>query len=765
MPNTKAKVFLYTIVALGTIICAGSIYYLPLHKVDFGLVFIAAITILFNSRLSIQMPGSKVHFMMGDALIFLTLLIYGGEAAIILAAAEAFGTSLRLKKQGVFTKFSTILQNTGIMALSTAGTYAVVVGYSRFFQTQPNYQNTAELLTILGLMALTQFSLNTGLVALIGSLKSGVTPWQVWNEKCVGASVTNIVGVAFAGLVYKLIESFNVAAVIVVSVIGGLLYYTYRRYVAELKTKQEQAEEAERERVAAEKQRAATEARRIEEAEQHISQLAGLLAEQERISEALRQSKERFQHAALHDNLTGLANRAQLFERLRALLEINQSDSTKGFSLLFFDLDRFKNVNDSLGHEVGDKLLVVAGQYLQKTIRQDDLVARLGGDEFAIVLNGMTEVGHAFSFAERIRQMFSSPFRIDGQQVFTGISIGIVLSSSDDYQTPEEILRDADMAMYHAKSNKIGCAVFEPELGAAAVKNIKLETDLHYALQRNELRVYYQPILSLETGFVAGFEALIRWQHPERGLIPPMEFIPLAETTGLIAPITLWVLRQACSQLSRWHWMSRENRGLFMSVNLSSKHFTEPSLASDVEKILIETGVQPGCLKLEITESAVMENALAAAEVLEKLRELGVSLAIDDFGTGYSSLSHLHEFPIDTIKVDRSFINRMERAGTNTEIVYTIVTLAKMLKMEVVAEGVETEWQAYELQNLGVKYAQGFLFSRPVPAEELDEFINQKRNFLSGTAADCENRNLVLNGKIPSRTILALGTEKIAVEK
>lgn len=753
MPFRKAQLFLYTIIALGFAVCGWALYFLPFYKIDLSLIFLALFTILFSSRLSIQMPGSKVHFMMGDALIFLTFLMYGGETAILLAGAEALCTCFRLKQKGIITKYSTVLQNTAMIALSTAGTYSVVSIYAIFCQTQSDNRNNAEFLTILGLMALTQFTVNTGLAASISNVKSGIPFWEVWNEKCLGASITSVIGAVFAGLIYKLVESFNVGAIIVVSAIVGLLYYTYRRYVAEIKIKQEQAEEAERERAAAESERADAEARRISDAEQHIGELAQLLAEQERISAALQQSKDRFQHAAMHDNLTGLANRAHLFEHLKMLLDVSKLDPEEGFCLLFFDLDRFKNVNDSLGHEVGDKLLVAAGQYLQKTVRQNDLVSRLGGDEFAVVLSKTTEVSHAFNFADRIRQSFSTAFNIDGQQVFTGVSIGIVISNTSRYETPEELLRDADMAMYHAKSNKIGCAVFEPELGAAAVKNIKLETDLHYALQRNELRVFYQPILFLETGALAGFEALIRWQHPERGLVPPMDFIPLTESTGLIAPVTLWILRKACTQLSQWHWQARENRGFFMSVNLSSKHFVEPSLATDIEQILNETGVQPGYLKLEITESAVMENAAAAAETLSRLRKLGVSLAIDDFGTGYSSLSHLHEFPLDTLKIDRSFVNRIDSTGANTEIVDTIVTLAKVLKMDLVAEGVETEFQVSKLQSLGVKYAQGFLFSKPLPAEELADFISQK------ALLSKENK------RAPIKTVSGLETRKIVVEK
>jgi diguanylate cyclase (GGDEF)-like protein len=504
-----------------------------------------------------------------------------------------------------------------------------------------------------------------------------------------------------------------------------VLYLTYRRYIQEIKKTMEQAEQAEH-------QRAEAEQRRREEAEVHIDELSKHIAEQQRIGEALRLSKERFRHAALHDALTGLPNRSFFTEQLKYMLDKSKHDPEGGFSVLFIDLDRFKNVNDSLGHAVGDELLVLVGRRLENMIRQGDMVSRLGGDEFAIVLVNMNEVDDAVAFSERIHETISQPFKLHGHQVFTAPSIGIAMSSHE-YLQPDDILRDADIAMYHAKESNLGCAIFDRELRAKAVNLLKIETDLRYAIERDELRVYFQPIIALESGRLAGFEALMRWQHPERGLVSPVEFIPIAEETGMIVGMTDWILRESCMQLSKWRWQSPLNRSLLVSVNLSGKHFAQPDLVDNVRQILHETGLDPHCLKLEITESAVMENAENTTKVLNDLRGLGVQLSIDDFGTGYSSLSYLHRFPIDTLKIDRSFVMRMTATGENSEIVRTIITLAKNLEMEVIAEGVETVEQLEQLRELGCRYAQGYLFSKPQPAADMDKLMKQQSNWLPET--------------------------------
>lgn len=556
----------------------------------------------------------------------------------------------------------------------------------------------------------------------------------------MGASVTYIVGAVFAGATYKLIELSGTFAFAVVGAIVGLVYLTYRRYLGELKTSMEQAEQAERERAEAEQ-------RRVADAEKHIAELNQHIAEQERISEALRLSKERFQHAALHDALTGLPNRSFFFEQIKFLLERNRHNSNNGFCVLFMDLDGFKKINDSLGHAIGDKLLVQVARVLEQTVRQGDTVARLGGDEFAIVLAEIGQAKDAVNFAERITRSIAQPFRIEGHQVYTVPSIGLALSNTE-YETPEEILRDADIAMYNAKENKLGNAIFDRELRVRAVNTIQIETDLRYAVEDEQFRVFYQPIISLESGHLAGFEALIRWQHPERGLVSPAEFIPIAESSGHIVPMTNWILWQACSQLSRWRWRSAANRSLIISVNLSSKHFTQPDLVETVKHTLKETGLDPRCLKLEITESAVMDNAEDAASTLQALRQIGVQLSIDDFGTGYSSLSYLHRFPIDTLKVDRSFVMRMGANGENSEIVKTIITLSQNLGLSVIAEGVETIDQLETLRALGCSYGQGYFFAKPLPLEEIDEIMRARTNWLPEGIAPLPNQIPQFAGKI-----------------
>jgi len=396
------------------------------------------------------------------------------------------------------------------------------------------------------------------------------------------------------------------------------------------------------------------------------------------------------------------------------------------FAVLFLDLDRFKNVNDSLGHSIGDQLLIAMARRLESCTREVDMVARLGGDEFAILLDGIANGAEATNMARRIQEKLQSPFNLSGHEVFTTTSVGIALSSTG-YDHPETMLRDADTAMYRAKAQGKACyEVFDKGMHTHAVYVLQMENDLRRAIDREELRVYYQPIVSLDSGQLAGFEALIRWQHPARGFINPADFIPLAEDTGLIVPLGLWILRKACQQLSQWQWQSPGNRSLFMSVNLSGKQVAQPGLVNQISDILEETHVEARHLKLEITESAVMDNAEMAVQLLNRLKALGVQLSIDDFGTGYSSLGYLHRFPVNTLKIDRSFVGRIGEAAENIEIVRTIVSLADNMGMEVVAEGVETLSQLAQLRKLNCQYGQGYLFSRPVDADSVSAWISRR---------------------------------------
>ena len=423
--------------------------------------------------------------------------------------------------------------------------------------------------------------------------------------------------------------------------------------------------------------------------------------------------------------MTDLPNRNQFIETLKFLLEKSQQTPGFNFAVLFLDLNRFKTINESLGHSTGDNLLRKVGERLKKLIGDEDTLARFGGDEFGIVLSHVKTTEEAVSFAQLINYKLSSPFAIGGRQVFVNTSIGIALGNPT-YHAAEEVLRDADIAMYYAKDHQKNYEIFDQTMHTRAVTLLQIETDLRYAVERNELLAFYQPIIDLETMQLGGFETLIRWNHPQRGLVSPGDFIPVSEETGLIVPITLWILRESCRQMVAWQNLDPTNKPLILSVNLSGKHFGQDNLVEEIQKIIVETGIAPSCLKLEITESAVMENAEMVIAMLKKLKELGLQLSIDDFGTGYSSLSYLHRFPIDTLKVDRSFVSTMEDGTENGEIVRTIIALAKALGMDVVAEGIETIHQLHQLRILGCEYGQGYLFSRPVPHDEAEKIVLDK---------------------------------------
>jgi diguanylate cyclase (GGDEF)-like protein/PAS domain S-box-containing protein len=439
-----------------------------------------------------------------------------------------------------------------------------------------------------------------------------------------------------------------------------------------------------------------------------------------------KRAEEKLIHIAFHDSLTGLPNRALFTDHLRLAVETSKRQAGNLFAVLFLDLDRFKVINDSLGHPVGDELLVALARRLEGSLRAGDTVARLGGDEFAILLNNLDRPGDALHVADRVQQELTEPFQLGSHEVFTTASIGIALSTTG-YTSEEDVLRDADTVMYRAKAQ--GAAryeVFDQVMHARVVALMKLENDLRRAIERKEFCLYYQPIVSLSSGRITGFEALVRWQHPERGLVCPADFIPLAEETGLIVPLGMWVLEAACRQMQKWHEMSPPHRNLKLSVNLSGRQFVQTDLLDRITRVLAETRFDPRCLQLEITESVVMENAKAIISLMGELRALGLELAIDDFGTGYSSLSYLQRFPIHTLKIDRSFISpHGEEDRDNAEIVRTIILLARNMGKDVVAEGVETEEQLARLRALECEYAQGYIFSPPQDAATTELLLRE----------------------------------------
>jgi diguanylate cyclase (GGDEF)-like protein/PAS domain S-box-containing protein len=432
------------------------------------------------------------------------------------------------------------------------------------------------------------------------------------------------------------------------------------------------------------------------------------------------------------DALTGLPNRLLFMDRLTRCLLRKRRFREFHYAVLFLDLDGFKHVNDSLGHIAGDELLASVGRRLEDGVRANDTVgriasphtvARFGGDEFTILLEDLRAPDDALTVAKRVQEALEHPFDVAGQEVFTTVSIGVVLDT-EDYVRPEDLLRDADTAMYTAKaSGRTQYAVFDGAMRAVAVERLQLGTDLKKAIDRDEFTTYYQPIVSLDVGVLAGFEALIRWNHARRGLVSPGEFIHLAEETGLIVRIGQAVLARACSDLRDWQRRFPKAAGLTVSVNLSGKELMQPDVVERVRHVLASTGVDAGLVKLEITESLLMDNPEAVATRLGALRELGVRLSVDDFGTGYSSLSYLHRFPVHTLKIDRSFVSRIGADSGPAEIVRTVVALAHNLKLDTVAEGIEHREQLDALREMGCEFGQGYYFSRPLDREHVEDML------------------------------------------
>jgi len=440
---------------------------------------------------------------------------------------------------------------------------------------------------------------------------------------------------------------------------------------------------------------------------------------------ARKRTEEKLEHDAVHDALTGLPNRKKFKQCLETSLRRIKHDPSHLFAVLFIDIDRFKTINDSMGHQAGDELLLTITRKLNALVRPNDVVARLGGDEFVILVENINDRSQVLQIAERILITLQQPMKILGQKIYTSASIGIAMGSGE-YEKPEDLVRDADIAMYQAKTNGKGrFEVFEEGMHTGAVSLMKLEIDLRRAHENEEFVLHYQPIVALQSEEIIGFEALVRWNHPTRGMVPPSEFIPVAEDTGLILLIGKWVLREACRQMNEWQSKFDSSESMIISVNLSARQVERKSLVEEIASTLKETQLPPRCLRLEITESVIMNNPEQAIESVKQLREMGVRVSIDDFGTGYSSLGYLHKFPVDTLKVDRSFINRIGNEGENAEIVQTIITLAASLNMEVVAEGIETAEQLDFLRHISCKFGQGYFYSRPVDSDSAGEMLGK----------------------------------------
>ncbi|MGB3202878.1 MAG: bifunctional diguanylate cyclase/phosphodiesterase, partial [Nodosilinea sp.] len=430
-------------------------------------------------------------------------------------------------------------------------------------------------------------------------------------------------------------------------------------------------------------------------------------------------------HNALHDNLTGLPNRNFFIKKADRLIQKRLHDKSHEFALLFVDMDKFKVINDSLGHLIGDEFIVRVANRLKECLRPRDIIARFGGDEFTLIINNVSYVNEAILITRRLQTALTKPIKLGGHELIPSASIGIVLSN-DCYTNVNDMLRDADLAMYHAKaSGRSRFELFDQEMHQKALKFIKLDSDLRQALRRDEFRLFYQPIVCLKTQKLVGFEALIRWFNPDRGLVSPTEFIPQAEETGLIIPLGEWALKEGCRQLGSWYQIAGADPDLTLNINLSSKQFSSPNLTQHIADLLEVFSINPRNLKLEITESIIMENSQFSIDVFHRLRKIGVQICIDDFGTGYSSLSYLHRFPIDALKIDRSFVLAMDDAAQNTgfAIAQSVVGLAHNLGVKVVAEGVESARHLVWLRSFQCDYGQGYFFAKPLDADKATALV------------------------------------------
>ena len=805
--------YMVAVVAIGLGCLTFSVVNLPLQKLDLYFLVIAGSTVGLGSWATVKIPRVKTHIAVSDIFIFLTLLLYGGEIAVILAAIEAFFTSWHF-----CTKKLTILFNVAAMAFST---FIVVFtltlsGLYVNGEVLPNNLSLQSFVIALSVIAVTQFLVNTTLASIHDSLANALPWWETWKSKYIWTFFTYLAGAVGAGTLVKLAHYVGFSLIVATFPVILFVFLAYRMYLKNVEMSIAQAEQAEKyAKILEERSNALRESEErfrsafayapigiglvsrhgkwlkvnhalceilgyesdelltmefqaimfpedlgatlVKIHELMAGRIASCQMEQRYLHKTGRTvwtqwsvsasgdvssdssnlifqlqditdkkiAEQKLQHEATHDALTGLPNRALFMRRLEEALDRSRQDKKYQVSVLFIDLDRFKYVNDSLGHLIGDQLLIGIAGRLRECMRPPDIVARLGGDEFMILVEGKYYSEKITQIANRIQRQFDQPFDLYGQEVYSSASIGI-LRASENHMTSEDVMRDADTAMYQAKrSGRSQHAVFDENMHVAAKEILLLEMDLRKAIEKYEFDVEYQPIFSLRSGEIEGVEALARWNHPLLGEILPSKFIPLAEETGLIDPLGELVLDKACTEIGKIY-EDVDNDLLKLSVNLSCRQFAQPFLVNQVRNILSRTEFPPSRLKLEITETVFFEYQERAIEMLNQLRDLGIQIDIDDFGTGYSNLSYLVRLPISTLKIDRSFVNLINDEGANTELVRTIISMAKNLDLKVIAEGIETRSQLEALKELNCESGQGYLLAKPMAADELLSFLRRE---------------------------------------
>lgn len=807
-----------TVIVAGVAAVLAAFANIDFARVDIYLALLFVLTIGVGSRITVRIPKFKSHISVSDTFIFLALLIYGGEFAVILAAIEAAASAWRFCNRKL-----TIAFNGATMAISTGCVVLLLKIFSLYDENQLHGRAVSRqsFVIALSVIALTQFLVNTSLASVYDVLKNPIKLWETWKNKYIWTFFSYFIGAASAGLMVQIADTLGFGVLLATFPVIFFVFLSYRMYLKNVEISVQQAEQAEQYAKILESQSDA-----LRESEERFRSafdyapigiglvspsgrwlkvnhalteilgytpedfmamdfqaitlsddlgltlvkvhelLAGKIAnwqmEQRYIHKTGRlvwtswsvsaahdskssqpnlifqiqditgkkSAEEKLRHEATHDALTGLPNRLFFMNRLSSALERIPHIEDYKVSVLFIDLDRFKYVNDSLGHLIGDELLKGIAERLRDCMRPSDIVARLGGDEFTILVEGKYDVMEVIRIAERIQQKFGVPFDLRGHEVYSTASIGI-LHASDKHESSEDMMRDADTAMYQAKrAGKARHEVFDEEMHSIAKETLKLETDLRRAVEREEIQVYYQPIYSLQTGEVECFESLARWEHPELGNISPTKFIPLAEEIGLIDRLCEQVLRRACRDIGSLQRRSTDEHNFCVSVNLSCRQFSQNSLVQNIEAILRETQFSPRNLKLEITESVFFEHQDRAIIMLNQLRDDGIEINIDDFGTGYSNLGYLKKLPVSALKIDRSFVSMIDANGKNDEIVRAIVTLARNLGLTVIAEGVETEIQLEVLKAMDCEGAQGFLFAKPMCFEDLCDFLTNENTVI-----------------------------------
>ena len=806
-----ASWYSHAVAAFGGVCVLYSLATFPTSKLDLNLAILVALTLGLGTRITLPILRFKSHISVSDTLIFLTLILYGGQAAIILAAVEAFISARRFCNRQI-----TVFFNSATLAVSTTAVVVLLWAYGQYSNDQflkvPG--DVSALLTVLSLMAVTQFLVNTVLVAAYDALKNSSPLWEIWKSTYLMSFPTYLLGAFGAGALVQLVDLGGFGVLFAAVPVIVFVFLTYRMYLRNVEMSIEQADKAReyakamKERTVALRESEARFRRAFEHApigiamvspvgkwlktnralsrilgyspnefkemsfhailfeedlgrtlaklnEVQAGRLDGCEMEQRYLhkdgstvwaswsasiaghaSESgnnlifqiqditeKKIAQEKLQHEASHDALTGLPNRAHFMKRLdRALRKVRENPKYR-VSVLFIDLDRFKYVNDSLGHFMGDELLCAIANRLHASMRAPDMVARLGGDEFVVLVEGRYYSEKITRIAERIQKKISTPFKLQGHEVFTTASIGI-LNVTDQHLTSEDVIRDADTAMYQAKrSGKARHETFDDDMRAAVRETLQLETDLRKAVQNGDLTVYYQPIFSLADESLYAVEALARWEHPRFGTVSPERFVPLAEEIGLIDELTDHVMLNACNHIADLRRRHAELEGIKLSVNVSSKQFADDEFIDRIQSILAATQFPADRLKLEITETVFFEDHDRALDVLRKMRETGIETDIDDFGTGYSNLAYLVRLPISTLKIDKSFVMLMAENPANREVIRTIISLATNLGFKVIAEGIESEHQREVLTNLGCDYGQGYLFSRPLGPELLENFL------------------------------------------